>query len=118
MIVHVVLFTPRADLSDDEASRLSTTLENALAHIPSIQRYKVGRRLRLGTAYDHAAPLDFHYLVLVECADRDALAKYLEHPHHQALGQLFYSTSAVALAADFETIDTDVAATIARWRRE
>jgi len=118
MIVHVVVFTPRADLSDDEAERLSTTLEHALAHIPSVQRYQVGRRIRLGTAYDSAAPLDFHYLVLVECADRDALIEYLQHPRHQALGQLFYSTSAVALAADFETIDADVAATIARWRRE
>ena len=118
MIVHVVLFTPRSDLTEDEAAGLSKTLEDALAHIPSVRRYQVGRRLRLGTAYDRAAPLDFQYLVLVECDDRDALSAYLQHPRHQALGQLFYSTSAAALAADFETVDADIAASIARWRHE
>jgi hypothetical protein len=117
MMTHVVLFTPRADLGEAEIARLSTTLASALDGIPSIRRYQVGRRVRLGTAYDQAAPLDFSYLALVELDDRAALAAYLEHPLHQALGRLFYEMSAVALAADFQTVDRDVDGAIAEWRR-
>jgi hypothetical protein len=117
-MTHVVLFTPRADLSHTEIARLSTTLASALAGIPSVRRYQVGRRVRLGTAYDAAAPLDFSYLVVVEIDDRDGLLAYLQHPLHEALGALFYETSALALASDFETVDHDVDAAIARWRRD
>lgn len=117
MMTHVVLFTPRADLSDTDTERLSTTLANALDGIPSVRRYQVGRRVRLGTAYDAAAPLDFSYLVLVEIDGRDGLRAYLGHPLHEALGALFYETSALALASDFETVDHDVGDAIARWTR-
>lgn len=118
MIAHVVLFTPRADLGESEIARLGTTLSSALDGIASIRRYQVGRRVRLGTTYDHAAPLDFGYLVVVEVDDRAGLVAYLEHPLHQALGRLFYETSALALASDFETVDRDVVGTIARWQRD
>lgn len=118
MMTHVVLFTPRGDLGETEIARLSTTLSSALDGIPSIRRYQVGRRIRLGTAYDAAAPLDFSYLVIVEVDDRDALVAYLQHPLHEALGRLFYQTSALALASDFESVDRDVDDAIAQWRRE
>jgi hypothetical protein len=116
MMTHVVLFSPRADLGETEIARLSTTLSTALAEIPSIRRYQVGRRVRLGTAYDAAAPVDFGYVVLVEFDDRDGLIAYLRDPRHEALGQLFYETSALALASDFETVDRDVATALAAWR--
>jgi hypothetical protein len=117
MMAHVVLFTPREGLNEHEIARLSTTLDDALSGIPSIRRYQVGRRVRLGTAYDAAAPMNFDYVVIVEFDDRDALAAYLHHPRHHALGQLFYETSALALASDFETVDRDIVATIEAWRR-
>jgi hypothetical protein len=118
MMTHVVLFTPRADLSEAETARLSTTLASALDGIPSIRRYQVGHRVRLGTAYDAAAPLDFAYVVLVEVDDRNGLVAYLQHPLHEALGHLFYETSALALAADFETVDREVPQAIERWTRD
>ena len=118
MMTHVVLFTPRGDLGEAGTARLSTTLASALDGIPSVRRYQVGRRVRLGTAYDQAAPLDFSYLVVVEIDDRDGLDAYLRHPLHEALGALFYEMSAVALASDFETVDRDVDAAIGRWRRQ
>ena len=116
MMTHVVLFSPRADLDETEIARLSTTLATALAEIPSIRRYQVGRRVRLGTAYDAAAPMDFGYVVMVEFDDRDGLLAYLQDPRHDALGELFYETSALALASDFETVDRDVATALAAWR--
>lgn len=117
MMVHVVLFTPRPDLSAADVARLGTTLDAALSEIPTVRRFHVGRRLRLGTSYDVAPPVDAGYCVLVEFEDREGLVTYLQDPRHAALGRLFYETSAQALAADFETVSADVAGTIAAWRR-
>ena len=102
MIVHLVLFSPRPDLAETEQADVRDTLQRALTEIPSIRSYKVGRRLRFGTAYDRAAPLDFEFLVTIEFEDERALSDYLAHPAHQQLGQMFYQTSAHALACDFK----------------
>jgi Stress responsive A/B Barrel Domain len=101
LIVHLVLFTPRPDLGDEERTAVRETLQHALTQIPSIRSYKVGRRVRFGTAYDRAAPLDFEFLVTIEFEDERGLSEYLTHPAHQRLGHLFYETSAHALACDF-----------------
>jgi Stress responsive A/B Barrel Domain len=101
LIVHLVLFTPRSDLDEKERTALRETLQHALTKIPSIRNYRVGRRVRLGTAYDQAAPLDFEFLVTIEVDDERALSEYLTHPAHQRLGRLFYEASAHALACDF-----------------
>jgi hypothetical protein len=101
LIVHLVLFTPRADLAEEERTTIRDMLQHALTQIPSIRSYKVGRRVRLGTTYDRAAPLDFEFLVTIEVEDERALSDYLTHPAHQRLGQLFYETSAHTLACDF-----------------
>jgi Stress responsive A/B Barrel Domain len=102
LIVHLVLFTPRPDLSDAERVAVRDTLDHALTSIPAIRNYKVGRRLRLGTTYDRVAPLDFEFLVTIEVEDEQALSEYLAHPAHQKLGHLFYEASAHALACDFK----------------
>ena len=104
MIVHLVLFTPRADLSDVERETIRQTLDHALSHIPSIRRFEVGRRVRLGTTYDRVAPIDFEFCVAIEFSDEADLSAYLAHPAHQTLGQLFYETSAHALACDFRMV--------------
>jgi hypothetical protein len=101
VIVHLVLFTPRPDLSENERATVRATLQRALTEIPVIRSHKVGRRVRLGTAYDRAATLDFEFLVTIEVDDEQALAEYLAHPAHQKLGTLFYEKSAHALACDF-----------------
>jgi hypothetical protein len=107
VIVHLVLFTPRPDLTESDRATLRATLQHALTEIPAIRSHSVGRRVRLGTTYDRVAPLDFEFLVTIEVDDERALAAYLEHPAHQRLGQLFYETSAVALASDFRIADVN-----------
>lgn len=101
MIVHLVLFTPRPDLGEVERTAIRQALQHALSEIPSIRRSQVGRRVRLGATYDRVAPLDFEFLVAIELDDEKALTDYLAHPAHQRLGELFYETSAHALACDF-----------------
>ena len=104
MIVHLVLFTPRPDLSDVERETIRQTLDHALSHIPTIRRFEIGRRLRLGTTYDRVAPIDFEFCVAIDFASEADLTAYLAHPAHQRLGQLFYETSAHALACDFKMV--------------
>jgi stress responsive alpha/beta barrel protein len=115
MMAHVVVFTPRPDLSEAQRRELAGTLASSLDGIPSVRRYQVGRRVKLGTVYDREAPLDFTFLVVIEFDNQDGLAAYLHHPWHEALGRLFYSTSEGASAADFETVSGDVATTLAAW---
>jgi hypothetical protein len=102
VIAHLVLFTPRPELGDAERKTIRDALKRAFEEIPAIRRSTVGQRVRLGTAYDRAAPLDFEFLAIIEVDDTRALADYLAHPAHQDLGRLFYETSAHALACDFE----------------
>ena len=114
MILHLVLFTPRPGLSATEQSRLAAALERALTTIPTVVSYRIGRRVRTGAAYD-ALPGSFEFCGVMEFEDLDGLSAYLSHPAHVELGQLFYTTSAEALAADFDAVSHSPAAALRAW---
>lgn len=115
MTLHVVLFTPRAELTDGERRAFGLALEHALATIPSVRGFRVGRRVRTGAMYDQL-PGDFDYCAVIEFEDLAGLQAYLTHPAHAALGRLFYATSHDALAADYEAVDTAPARALEAWR--
>ncbi len=114
MTLHVVLFTPRPDITDTERHTFGEALELALTSIPSVRSYRVGHRLRTGAAYD-ALPGDFEFCAVIEFDDLAGLRGYLEHPAHAKLGRLFYTTSGNAFAADYEAVDTSPANALSRW---
>lgn len=116
MILHLVLFTPRPDLSATDEEQLSAALERALTTIPSVVSYRIGHRIRTGASYD-ALGGRFEYCGVMEFADLDGLAAYLSHPAHVELGRLFYTTSADALACDFEAVAAAPAAALRGWSR-
>ena len=105
MIVHLVLFRPRGDLPPDGRQALAAAFEEALRQIPSIRRARVGRRLRLGRAYEALMRADYAYLAVLEFDDRAALTAYLEHPAHEQLAARFFSAFEEALMYDFELAD-------------
>jgi hypothetical protein len=113
VILHLVLFTPRADLDDADRHQLVRALERALTEIAAVRRYHVGRRVRTGAAYDTLGP-DYEYCGVLEFDDRAGLAAYLAHPAHEELGRLFYVTSALAIAADFDATSTSPADILGR----
>jgi hypothetical protein len=117
VILHLVLFTPRASVAADEQDRFAIALERALTTIPSVVSYRIGRRFRTGAGYD-AISAGFEYCGVIEFADRGGLAAYLEHPAHAELGQLFYSTSADAFAGDFDAVAAAPAAALRAWRSQ
>lgn len=115
MIVHVVLFTPRPDLTPGQRDSFARALEHAVSAITSIRRYRIGRRIRMSTAYDDAMTEDFAFVGVFEFDDRAGLEHYLAHPAHAELGRLFYTCSARALAYDYDAIDHDPAGALQAW---
>jgi hypothetical protein len=102
-MLHLALFRPAPGLGADQRRALLDTLRHAVAGIPQIQRARVGRRRRLGRAYDEAAG-PYEYLVMLEFASEDDLRAYLDHPAHTSLGEAFYTATDAALACDFELV--------------
>jgi hypothetical protein len=102
MIAHLILFRPRATLSDDERRGLADALVGALQAIPSIRRARVGRRVTHGRPYESLMRVDYTYAAVLEFDDVAGLKAYLEHPVHEALGNRFFETFEEALMYDFE----------------
>jgi hypothetical protein len=102
MTVHLVLFRPRADLTNDQRAALASSFELALSAIPAIRRARVGRRVTIGRAYEQLMRSDYPYAAVIEFDDATALRAYLDHPAHQQLAALFFESFDDALIYDFE----------------
>jgi hypothetical protein len=113
MIGHVVLFSPRPDLSSADRAAILETLTAAAADVPGIRRFRVGKRVRHGLpGYEQAMREDFAFLVLIEVDDVEALKAYLAHPSHAAFGRHFTQSAAAALAYDYELVDAEQASAL------
>lgn len=102
MIVHLVLFTPRPDLTPRERQELVAAFATALRDIPAIRRSRVGRRVTHGRGYEQLMRSHYEYVALLEFDDLAALKAYLEHPAHEALGRRFHAAFESALMYDYE----------------
>jgi hypothetical protein len=103
MIVHVVLFSPRPDLSAGDRAALLGALESAAKNIPSIKRLKVGKRVKHSLpGYEQMMRDDYEFAVIIEFDDLEGLKSYLQHPAHAAAGHHFTSSASKALAYDYE----------------
>lgn len=115
MIVHVVLFQPRADLPDAARAHFLESLSLAAAQIPSIRRFRVGRRVLHGLpGYEQAMTQGFDYSAIAEFDDVAGLKAYLQHPAHQAIGRHFTASAERALAYDYEMVEAAEAARVER----
>ena len=113
MLLHIVLFRPRADLAPAERLALVEALENALRSIPSISRFRVGRRVKHGTLYEAAMAVDLEFAAVLEFDDLAALKAYLAHPAHEALGKRFMQSLESSAIYDYEMQDGSAARTLA-----
>lgn len=105
MLAHVVLFRPKADLTDDQRQAFVTALEHALSNIPLIKTARVGRRITMGRQYDAMNAQPFPFAAILEFESEADLRAYLEHPAHEMLGAQFYITSEAALVFDYELLE-------------
>lgn len=111
MLVHIVLFRPRADLADADRENLVAAIERAHRDIAVVRRFQVGKRVMAQAGYAASMP-DYPFIALIEVDDEAALGKYLSHAAHAELGRLFWSTSEAALAYDFAVTDAGAARTL------
>ncbi len=103
MIAHVVLFTPRPDLSADERRGLLEALVAASGEIPSIRRFRVGKRVKHGLpGYEQMMRDDYEFAAIVEFDDVEGLRSYLTHPSHATIGRHFTLSAVRSLAYDYE----------------
>ncbi len=103
VVSHVVLFTPRPDLSRDGRRALVDAFERAVRDIPTVRAVRVGRRVVHGAGYESgAAPAE--YLVAIDFDDLEGLRTYLQHPAHQELGARFGQSLDSGFVYDFEEI--------------
>lgn len=107
MVSHVVLLTPRADLSAADRQAFVDVFERALREIPSVRGVRIGRRVVHGAQYEALARDGFEYLAVIDFDDLAGLQAYLQHPAHQALGAKFYETLSTAAVYDFEISGVD-----------
>jgi hypothetical protein len=112
LVSHVVLFKPRADLSDAERRALAAAFDRALHEIPTVRHVRFGSRVIHGAGYEAAAPDSADYIVTIDFDDLAGLQTYLRHPAHDELGARFGESIGSALVYDFEegTFDELVAA--------
>jgi hypothetical protein len=105
MVIHVVLFKPRPELSAAERAELVDVLEEAHRHIPSIRRLSIGRRVKHGAGYEASMPVDLEFAAVLEFDDLAGLQAYLEHPAHVALGRRFMQSLESSAIYDYELQD-------------
>jgi hypothetical protein len=108
MIQHVVLFRPKASLSDAEQRALVAALKRAVAGIPMIRKSVIGRRIRLGRpGYETQMAEHFEYSAILDFDSEADLRAYLDHPAHQELGQRLFTAADAVLAYDFAATPLD-----------
>jgi stress responsive alpha/beta barrel protein len=103
VIAHLVLLQPRPDLTEDQRRAALDTLAHAAANVPEIRRFRLGRRVRHGLpGYEQMMAQDYELALIIEVDDVAALTRYLKAPAHRALGDLFSTATAAALAYDYD----------------
>ena len=106
MIAHIVLFRPKASLSDDERRALIAALDHAVSGIPSIRRTTIGRRVLLNRpGYETQMAEHYEYSAILDFDSESDLRAYLDHPSHNNLGRLLFTAADAVLAYDFVATD-------------
>ena len=78
MVRHVVVFTWKPEVTDEELRALTDGLAALPGRIPEILSYAFGPDLRLGPGNDE-------FGLVADFADVDAYTRYVEHPAHRQL---------------------------------
>jgi hypothetical protein len=105
MVFHVVLFQPRANMTDADRLALVSLLQAALKAIPSIRRCNVGSRVQHGAGYEALAGGTFDYAAVLEFDDLAGLQAYLDHPAHAEIGSRFLRALERSCILDYDMLE-------------
>jgi hypothetical protein len=113
VIAHVILFSPKSDLSPAARRDLLDALIAASADIPSVRRFRVGRRLKHGLpGYEQMMRDDYEFAAVIEFDDVDGLKAYLAHSSHAGIGRHFTASASKSLAYDYLMVEAGDAAQV------
>lgn len=106
MILHIVLYQPKASATAEELAELANVLETASREIPSIRQVRVGKALDLGLGYENW-PTDHNdgFVAVFEFENELGLHGYLEHPEHKKLAAMLWQTCERPTIIDVSAID-------------
>jgi hypothetical protein len=108
MIAHVVLFQPKATLTENDRETFLEAMKTAFREIPTVKRSLVAERRLIGAGYEtKLGDTTYSYVSVVEFEDVEGLKSYLEHDLHQRLGQLFWQYCDRTLIVDAESFWLD-----------
>jgi hypothetical protein len=102
MIAHVVLLSPRRDLSAEESGAFISAFQDAITTIPTVRAVRIGKRVTHGASYEAKDLPSADYLAILTFDDLAGLQAYLRHPAHAALGACFGTALATSAVYDFE----------------
>jgi hypothetical protein len=108
MVSHIVLFRPRPSLTEDQRRTIVTALRGAVEGIPQIRRAAIGKRLLLNRpGYETQMAEHYEYSAILEFDSEADLRVYLDHPAHNELGRLLFTSADAVLAYDFTNVPAD-----------
>ena len=91
MIAHVVLFEPKATITEADRETFLDAMKVAFKEIPTVMRSMVARRQLIGAGYEaKIGDQTYSYVSVVEFENIEGLNEYLGHQLHTRLGQLFW----------------------------
>ncbi|MCC7042245.1 MAG: Dabb family protein [Acidobacteria bacterium] len=106
MIQHIVLFTPKATLTEEERRSFASTTIRTLTSSPDIARMSIGRRTRVDAGYERSfGDKTYNFAVVLDFNDRAALVRYLNSSDHAELGRLFWQNCQDTVICEVDVVD-------------
>jgi Stress responsive A/B Barrel Domain len=105
MVVHVVLYRPRADATQAQLVGLADAISAVTKTVGQVRRCWLGRTLPNPPRYKLSGFPDFPFCAVLEFDDAAGLEAYLAHETHAEVSRLFNQTTDAALIYDYETVE-------------
>ena len=89
-------------MTADQRAAMVSALRRAVDGIPQIKRYTIGKRLLLNRpGYETQMAEHYEYSAILEFDSEAELRVYLDHPAHEELGKMLFTSADAVLAYDF-----------------
>ena len=108
MVLRVVLFQLRADVTDYDSRMLLASISGAVKSVPGLVSFNVGRRIdsegayTLGEAAEAGPKAPYDYAAVFQFENAKALQAYLKHPAQTEIRSRFAAVISSAITSDYE----------------
>jgi hypothetical protein len=115
VIQHIVLYTPKAGLTDSDLRSFAQSVFRVLSGSKDISRACTGRRATIDAGYERSfGERTYKFSAVLEFEDEPALIRYLNSADHAELGRLFWQTCADTVVLEVKAVDAKASGASAR----